>query len=291
MNIFTDLHPPMVAGQFYPSAPSELAATLERALSLAPADAGGRVRALLVPHAGYFFSGDTAGCAYGLLTRISARYERVVVLAPAHSVPFRTIAIGSYRAYQTPLGEIPVDQDICRQLADASPLFSLRQDAHRREHALEVQLPFLQTALADTALVPLVCGQVESHRLQPAAQVLADHLWHPSNLWVISSDFTHYGSAFGYLPFAEDIPENLRQLDLGAVDMIKEKNPRGFIEYLDRTEATICGSVPISLLLFALKTVGADNIEPKLLDYTRSGDRTGDYHHCVSYVSMSFVEP
>ncbi len=280
---------PAVAGQFYPSAPAALAAEVEDCLAAADSAPGqSRIRALIVPHAGYRYSGRTAGKTFGRLSRADRQYRRALVLAPSHRVACSRLALGPYRAYRTPLGDLPVDLEAGGRLTQCDPLFVWREDAHRLEHSLEVQLPFLQTRLPESLLLPIVCGQLDRESMARAAAVLVDQLWQPETLWVISSDFTHYGAQFGYLPFNRDIPRNLEALDMQAVERIAGLDAEGFLDFRERTGATICGSVPIAILLYALRQV-APGLRGELADYATSGQATGDYCHCVSYVGMTFA--
>lgn len=289
MNNFTETRHPAVAGQFYPGSSERLRQALNEYLSLSNEGIEGSPRALIVPHAGYQFSGPTAGKAYACLRQLSS-IERVIVLAPSHRVPFNGISVGSFAAYKTPLGRIEVDTAACAQLLNASSVFQPFQEAQEGEHALEVQLPFLQSAVSNFRLVPLVCGQLHSSAMGEAASVLASiFAAGEDTLWIISSDFTHYGASFGYVPFTENIPERIEELDKGAIEHIRNFDYQGFDEYLERTGATVCGAVPISLFLRTVET--ADwRLHCELADYSTSGRLTHDYSHTVSYASIIFIE-
>lgn len=274
-----------VASQFYPGDANRLLAEVERYTGGKPPVLPAAVRALIVPHAGYPYSGATAGQAYALL-RGRADIARVVVVAPSHRVAFRGLSLGNYGALCTPLGELPVDTAACAALAEAHPLLSCRTDAHVSEHALEVQLPFLQVVLPQRpAVVPLVCGELTPAELRELARALAPVLWNPHTLWVISSDFTHFGEAFGYVPFTRDVPRRLEELDTGAIDLIRRFDLDGFSDYIERTGATICGSTPIGLLL-ALIEPERERLAARLLAYTTSGSLTHDWEHSVSYAAL-----
>jgi AmmeMemoRadiSam system protein B/AmmeMemoRadiSam system protein A len=316
---FKQVRRPAVAGAFYTGDPARLAAQVRKFLGdggASPAAADAAVRALIVPHAGYEYSGAVAGKAYALLRspQAQARIRRVVVAAPTHCIPFRGVSLGNYGAFATPLGEMPVDAEACRALAGAHPLISTRADAHSREHALEVQLPFLQTVLPQAKLVPLVCGELSAADARTLAPLLRKTLWNTETLWVISSDFTHFGASFGYVPFTRDVPQRLSELDHGAVERICAGDLDGFAEYLERTGATICGAHPISLLLAVIENAGRkngkteearDDRTPQATDhgpqttdhfvirevaYTTSGQLTGDWEHTVSYAAIAVEE-
>ena len=278
---------PAVAGQFYPAAPEQLQALLGDCIPDAPdKKPEGSVRALIVPHAGYQYSGRTAGEGYALL-RERPEIERALVLAPSHRIPFSGVSVGGYKSFGTPLGDIPVDSAACAELRDANPLFSARSDAHQFEHSLEVHLPFLQTVLGDGfRLIPAVCGQMSEEEEGSVAHTLAQFLWRPDTVWIVSSDFTHYGPSFGYTPFRDSVPKRLSELDHGAVEQIGHLDPAEFRRYIQDTGATICGSTPIAILLQALQEVD-EELSCTLLKYTTSGELTGDYSHSVSYASLA----
>ncbi len=282
---FSGTRPAAVAGQFYTRDAAELRSQLAKFTGVKPPELPGRPHALIVPHAGYPYSGVTAGQAYAELKGATG-FRRVVVLAPSHRVGFRGVSVGTFAQFATPLGEMPVDTEMCAKLAAASLLISTRADAHRGEHALEVQLPFLQTVAPDLKLVPVVCGQLSAEEVRSLAAVLRELLWNEETLWIVSSDFTHFGADFGYMPFTEDVPRRIRELDEGAIRCITKLDAGGFMEYIGRTGATICGAGPIFLLLATLEPV-AGTVQATPLAYTTSGDLTQDWAHTVSYAAIA----
>ena len=281
---------PAVAGQFYEGDKSSLEMDLERLFAKC-ADMSGdfpetRVRALISPHAGYVYSGQTAAKVFSL---IEGNYKRAIVIAPSHRVSFSGLAVADYSAYRTPLGDVKVDTEVCSSLFDTPAVTDLKP-AHEYEHALEVQLPFLQKVQPGLSIVPLICGQLDENTVKSAAEALLPY-WNHETLWVISSDFTHYGYPFSYVPFDSNIPENLRKLDLGAVDRITKLDCKSFSDYVDDTGATICGRNPIKLLLKTIELSKPDDkVISQLVDYTTSGELTGDFSHCVSYVGIAFFD-
>ena len=288
---FTETRPPAAAGQFYPAVPGRLAATVEACLRTSQADRpppGERVRALIAPHAGYAHSGGTAGRAYAWVCD-GAEWRRALVLAPAHEGGFRGVAAAGYASFETPLGRVPVDADACRALLAASPRFLLHTVAHAREHSREVQLPFLQVVLPAFALVPLICGEVSRAELREAAEALRRTLWRDDTLWVVSADFTRYGRAFGYTPFQGDTAGDIERLDRGAIRLIEAGDTDGFLDYVARTGAPICGATPIALLLAALEAV-TPPCTVRLLAYTTSGRLSHDPAHSVSYAAMAVTQ-
>jgi AmmeMemoRadiSam system protein B len=176
-----------VAGSFYPADPGELQSMVHRMLDAVAPRAGPPPKALIVPHAGYVYSGAVAAAAYARLRPYQAQYRRVVLLGPGHCVAFRGLAASSADAFRTPLGDVPVDHAALGALP--GDVVSVIDAAHRPEHSLEVQLPFLQSVLADFELLPLLVGDAR------AAEVAAmiDRLWGgPETLLVVSSDLSHY---------------------------------------------------------------------------------------------------
>lgn len=282
---------PAVAGQFYDSDPRTLRKQITNYVVQARHGVSfsdtRHVRAVIAPHAGYVYSGSTA-------TKTLARagkggYERVVVVAPSHRVGFRGLALSGYGAFQTPLGEFPVDTEALAKMEKAGgSLIRTRDDAHESEHALEVELPILWEFFPKIKLAPIICGHIDMNDAVKLADAMR-FLWEPKTLWVISSDFTHYGAAFGYVPFKSDIKENLRKLDLGAADYIMDFDADGFSNYVDQTGATICGANPIRILL-SIMSAEKDSLDSELIDYTTSGELTGDFSHCVSYAGIAFYD-
>ena len=275
---------PSVAGQFYPGDAKTLATTIERQLAAAPTTPAlpGPVRAMICPHAGYAYSGPTAAANYKRLQ--PGQVSRVVVMAPAHFALLRGASVGDFSAFRTPLGDVPVDTaaaaDLCR-----CKLVSDRPEAHTREHSLEVQLPFLQKALGQFSLVPLVVGEMTADERDTLAGALMS-LWDEHTLMVVSSDFCHYGSPFDFEPFGSTDREHIAQLDREGIDRILAVDPEGFDDYMERTHNTICGRVPIGVLL---RLARLRQTPPAVLAaYALSGDMENDYEHSVSYAAIAF---
>jgi AmmeMemoRadiSam system protein B/AmmeMemoRadiSam system protein A len=278
------VRPPAVAGQFYPGDAKALRATVEACLADAPAaEFKGRLLALIAPHAGYEFSGKVAGWSFKRLRK--GQFQRVIVLGPSHYGGFRGFSILDAGAFATPLGEVPLDRPACAKLS-AHELYVRADDAQAREHSIEAELPFLQAALGDFQLVPIMVGYLAPGDAEKIAAALREYLT-PSTLVVISSDFTHYGRSYGYVPFTEDVEQNLRKLDMGAVDLILAKNYEGYVKYMLNPAPTICGRFPIEVLLKLLPA----EAEGRLLKYDTSGHVTGDWSLSVSYVSAIFTVP
>jgi MEMO1 family protein len=182
------IRPPAVAGAFYPADPARLRAQVTELMAAVPAGGGMPPKALIAPHAGYVYSGPVAAAAFAGLRGREARIRRVVVIGPAHYVAIRGIASTTAHAFETPLGRVPVDCDALAMIAGL-PGVSINDVAHAPEHALEVELPFLQAVLGSFVVIPLLVGAAAP---QDVAQVL-DQLWGEADtLIVVSSDLSHY---------------------------------------------------------------------------------------------------
>lgn len=273
-----------VAGQFYPDHPGELRDRLDQMLLAGEGPAPGLpVIGFVAPHAGYAYSGETAGMAFAAVAGRS--FRRVIILAPSHGCAFNGVSAAPFQAYRTPLGELTVDAEAAERLAADSGLFCRLPEAHLDEHAVEVQLPFIQHCLPACPILPLVCGRLDLAAVRAAA-VAIDGLWREDSLLVVSSDFTHYGDRFGYLPFpVQDAPKRLQELDEGAIQPIVAGDTEGFLRYVSRTGATICGRTPIAIML-AMSELAGRTVEMSLRHYTTSAAVVGDYRNSVSYAAI-----
>ena len=271
-----------LAGSWYPADPVTLAEEIDGYLDRAGGSAEPSTIGLLLPHAGYRYSGAVA--AHAVVAVRGRTFDRVIVLGPSHHVamPGR-ISLPDVDAVETPLGRIETDRKVMERLW-THPRFASVPEAHLEEHAVQIELPFLQRALSGSfALVPAVCGALDRAGVREAAEALKP-FFDDRTLLVVSSDFTHYGRAFGYVPFRDAVSEKLRELDLGAFAFVEAKDARGFLDCVDRTGATICGRVPIAIALEALP----EDACVRLAAYGRSAESTGDWSHCVSYVAATF---
>lgn len=258
-----------VAGSFYPADPGELHSAVHRLLDAAPAPAGPAPRALIVPHAGYVYSGAVAAAAYARLQPYRARYRRVVLLGPCHGVAVRGLAASSAGAFRTPLGDVPVQR--CANEILRHPAVSIIDAAHRAEHSLEVQLPFLQAVLASFELLPLVVGDADP---EDVAAVI-DVLWSdPETLVVVSSDLSHYL-----------VYEEARRQDRGTCRAIERLDP------VKIGHQQACGATPLRGLLIAARRRALHCVTLDLRNSgDTSGDTSGDRAGVVGYGSWMFVE-
>lgn len=255
---------PAVAGVFYPADPQELRNMLVNFLKKPPVS-DVIPKALIVPHAGYIYSGAIAATAYNLIKTLRSKIERVVLMGPSHRVAFSGVALSSATWFITPLGKISLTPDIHQQLAGLSQITLLDQ-AHAQEHSLEVQLPFLQEVLGEFLLIPLVVGDAPPALV---AQVL-ERVWGGAEtLIVISSDLSHY----------QDY-DTARQLDTATSQAIEKLMPDA-IKY-DHA----CGRNPINGLLTLARRLG---MKARTLDLRNSGDTAGSCDRVVGYGAYTFT--
>jgi AmmeMemoRadiSam system protein B len=276
------VRPAVLAGAWYPADPAGLARLVDGFLAGAdPAAApAGRPRLGLAPHAGYAWSGPVAGKLFGLLRGSGAR--RLVILAPSHRARLDRPTLSGATAFATPLGEVPVDVAAVARLA-AGGAFAIDDRAHRDEHAIEIQLPLVQRCWPDgcPAIVPVLVPRLDDRRRAAAAAALAAEL-DDGTLLLVSTDLTHYGADYGYLPFTADIPAAIERLDAGALLRVLAGDGPGLLEYGRATGITMCGLEAAALALACGVPPGH---QAALLDYARSGDRDGDYTRSVSYAA------
>ncbi len=275
---------PAVAGRFYPDAETELSKKINKYLDKALIESlPGKPVAIISPHAGYQYSGAVA--AYGYKAIKNHGYKRVIVLAPSHYSRYRGASILDVEAYKTPLGLVKLNQGICNNLTNNPPFFGTFKNAHKREHSLETQLPFLQTVLGnDFELIPVLISRLNNEEFDFIADKLRP-LIDEDTLIVVSSDFTHYGYGYDYVPFRKDVEANLRKLDYGAFERILALDFNGFFQYKRATGITTCGFMPIALLMKLLPS----DAQGKILQYDTSGNILGNFDSSVSYASIVFT--
>ncbi len=276
------------AGSFYESDPQALRNNIRALMSGSKRSGGKFVQAMIVPHAGYMYSGRIAARTFARAS--DTAYSRILLIAPSHRSAFSGLAYSTFEEYETPIGSLKVDKDALSELVSSgNPWISKLNLAHKEEHSLEVELPFLIQLFPNSKLLPFVCGRLDESICKTISQSLSQYLAQDT-LWVLSSDFTHYGASFGYVPFTSNLPERIKDLDMGAVGRILQLDYEGFSDYIEKTGATICGVNPIKLLLMSMRLAGTPHrqIAPELVEYSNSGEMTGDFHHCVGYAGIVF---
>lgn len=250
---------PAVAGMFYSSDKQSLKADIQQYLQQAKTEHNIIPKAIIVPHAGYIYSGSVAASAYKYIVPLKDKINRVVLLGPSHRVAFTGLAVPESDVFNTPLGDIPIDQKGVQSVLELSQV-SISEQAHREEHSLEVQLPFLQEILGDFSLVPLVVGDAERHEV---AEVI-EKLWGDEHtLIIISTDLSHFHE------YKE--AQTIDKATSDAIINLKSEH----IQYEDA-----CGRNGLKGML----TVAEEkNLSIDLLDLRNSGDTAGDKSRVVGY--------
>jgi AmmeMemoRadiSam system protein B len=261
---------PAVAGQFYPGS----AETLTRALRSYTSVQGEKLTALgcIVPHAGYMYSGHVAGAVYARL-ELPSRY---IILCPNHTGCGQPLAIMSEGFWLTPLGEVPVDEQLSQQLKSEMPELTDDVDSQRTEHALEVQLPFLQMLKRNFSFVPITVGTSRFDTLAALGQAMARVISNQKErvMIIASSDMNHYES-----------DSTTRIKDRKAIDRVLALDPAGLYNVVTKEHITMCGYGPAVAMLTASTSLGAKAAE--LIRYATSGDVSGDRDAVVGYAGIA----
>jgi AmmeMemoRadiSam system protein B len=248
---------PAVAGLFYPDDPYELRAVIQRYLDAAPASTA-RPKAIIVPHAGYVYSGRVAAIAYRKLVGLDPPVNRVVLAGPSHRIPVPGIAVPEVVAFETPLGRVPLDLDFIGKLSGLPHVYSSNLP-HRMEHSLEVQLPFLQMTLGEFSIVPLAIGDAAPGIVADVLQACWDG---PETLIVVSTDLSHYRDY-----------DSAREMDATTAQAI-----------LDRTDTLgdeqACGCRVLNGLM---RLARRHDLKVEALALRNSGDTSGDRSRVVGY--------
>jgi AmmeMemoRadiSam system protein B len=262
-----DVRPAAVAGRFYPNNPAELRRMVEGFLREVKPAAGPAPKAVIAPHAGYVYSGPVAASAYAQLTPARDTTKRIILLGPSHYAAFDGLAATSAVAFSTPLGTVPVDTAVVRDLCSRLPQVSVRDDAHADEHALEVQLPFLQVVLADFKIIPLLVGEASDKEVGEVIEAL----WGGDETrFVISSDLSHYHDY-----------ATAQQTDAETARIIES------LDWKKLRDDLACGCRPICGLLGAARERG---LKCRNVDLRNSGDIAGTRDRVVGYGAFVFTQ-
>jgi len=265
MNLQTDIRQPAVAGSFYPGSSAALDSAIQGYLNNCDVKATGKQPlALIVPHAGYIYSAPIAASAYIQLIPFAEQISRVVLLGPSHQIPLIGIASSSLKAFDTPLGAVPLDRETIEQL-NHLPFVQSYDEAHRYEHSLEVQLPFLQKILPEFTLVPLVIGQTDDQQVSDLIESLQ---LDQHTLVIISSDLSHY------LDY-----DSAKACDLSTCRAIEELKPQN-IHY-----EQACGRSGVAGMLLSAEK---HQLHVQTLDLRNSGDTAGTKDRVVGYGAWAF---
>ncbi len=253
-----------MAGLFYPSGHEQLIQTVDSLLRQKVSTDAPPPKALIAPHAGYIYSGETAAMAFASLRPAASSIRRVVILGPSHYVPFHGLAVSSAELFLTPLGTVEVDTQAVERIAHL-PQVVVSDDAHEREHSLEVELPFLQRVLDEFQVVPIAVGDASAGEV---AEVLEAIWGGPETLIVVSSDLSHYHDY-----------DTAQRLDQATSESILALGPAPIDDHL------ACGSRCINGLLEMARRKG---LKSELLDLRNSGDGPGDRSRVVGYGAYGF---
>lgn len=261
--------PAAVAGQFYPKEPDALRSDVKSRIE----ENGDALRCLGIvsPHAGFKYSGNVAGAVYSRL----AVPETVILLGPNHTGLGAGIALSPHAAWATPLGTVPVDKEFTEVFREVFPWAEESEEAHRREHSLETQLPFLQCVRPDVRIVPIVMKRMRAQDCRVLGLALAKAIRNSGKdvLIVASSDMTHFESQ-----------ESAAEKDRMAIERIKALDPEGLDDVVRGYNISMCGVNPTTAMLVAAGELGAE--EGRLVRYSNSGKVTGDYSHVVAYAGL-----
>lgn len=275
----TDIRPPAVAGSWYSASAERLGREVDGYVAAAKIAGVPQPRAIVVPHAGLRYSGPVAGFAYHAIQE--ARYSSVVLVGPSHFAGFDGVSIWPRGAWQTPFGPVPVDEELARTIAAASPDVVENREAHSREHSLEMQLPFVARLLPGIPIVPMVMGYQSRDTAFNLGNALALGLaqrrggsFDSPPLIVASTDLSHFEDA--------GVAE---KMDKVVLDRVAELDPEGLMDVLEREHRHACGGGPVVSVLHAARQLGARHA--RVLKYGDSGDVSGDKSSVVGYMAAA----
>lgn len=267
----TDVRPSPIAGRWYPGSREQLAHTIDAFLdAAATTPIPGEILGVLAPHAGHRYSGQVAAYAFKLLRGLEV--DRVALVGPSHHPYAAPIVTTGHDAYETPLGRVPVDREALNVLIPQMDIQPVRRD---QEHALEIELPFLQRVLGEFSLIPLALIDQSLAMAEALGYALADVLRGHRAVLVASSDLSHF------------YPQQVaHQLDQTVLDAVAAYDPAGVIRAEQQGQGFACGRGAIASVMIAAQALGADTAQ--VLDYATSGDVTRDYSQVVGYGAAVF---
>jgi AmmeMemoRadiSam system protein B len=265
------LRSPAVAGQFYPGTEASLVKTLNTLIPDIQPGKRKEALAVICPHAGYIYSGGVAGETIG---RVKVP-ENVVILGPNHTGHGAPVALMGQGAWDMPMGEVPVNRELAAEIAKNSQQIEIDDLAHRFEHSLEVQVPFLQYMQKNLTIAPIVVSHVSYQTCVSVGQGIAGAIkkFGKPVLLVASTDMTHYESR-----------RSASAKDSLALERIKDLDPEGLYNTVVGNRISMCGIMPTTVTLIAALALGAKKAE--LIRYTDSGERSGDTSHVVGYAGL-----
>jgi MEMO1 family protein len=265
-----------IAGSWYPGNPSVLRRDIENYFDLVPElKLKGEVVGLIAPHAGYIYSGKIAANAYKLVRE--EKYDAAIVIGPSHRVAFHGVSIFSSGGFETPLGIVPVAEDLAEKIKKSNSMIADIQQAHSQEHSVEIQLPFLQVALGDFSFLPLVMGDQDANTCHELAAAIYDATHGKKILIVGSSDLSHF---YDY--------NTAKKIDAVALEYLKNGDASGLLRSLENGEVEACGGGPMAVVMLVAHMMNADKAH--LVKYANSGDVTGDKNSVVGYAAAVYCK-
>lgn len=264
---------PFVSGQFYPDEPHVLEHQIKNFLSRASTKSNPDVHALIVPHAGYDYSGQIAAEAYKMIE--GRTFDSVVIIAFLHHLFLRGVWVDDVDAYETPLGSVSVDRELVHKIKGFHPLLAHAFAGRLEEHSLEVQIPFLQTVLPGLKIVPVYIGMQDRGTAKALAEGLAEGIKEKNVLVVATTDLSHF------YPYQIAVAK-----DQKVISLFESGNVEAIYEAYQKEEAEACGMGPVLTLLSLAKKMNWRG--PSLIRYANSGDVTGERGSVVGYAAMAF---
>jgi AmmeMemoRadiSam system protein B len=271
-----DIRKSVIAGTWYPGNPCILRSDIEKFFHNVPVEkVEGKITGLIAPHAGYVYSGQVAAFAYKIIR--GETFDAVILLGPSHRTFFHGVSVYDRGGYETPLGIVPVDVSLAKDIMAQSKIISYIPAAHSQEHSLEIQIPFLQVALREFRFVPLVLGEQDRQTCETLAESIVRAVGDRRVLIVGSSDLSHFHSY-----------EKAVKLDSVVLRHIEKMDAGGLLKDLEENVSEACGGGPTAVTMMISKILGADRA--KILKYANSGDVTGDKGSVVGYASAVFYK-
>lgn len=285
------------AGSWYSSEKESLRKELQKNLSEVEKfnlEKGSKLKGVIVPHAGYRFSGPTAAWSYENINKNKTNIKRVFILGPSHHNPFEGAGLTKADFLETPFGNLKVNREITNDLVKEKHFHELALNIDEREHSLELQFPYLWLVFEKQAVefIPIMIGRNDRNKIKDIANSLSQYYLDEENLFVISSDFCHWGMRFGFMYHEKEkfknIYESIEYLDKKGIELIESQNCENFMDYLLEYKNTICGRMPISVFLSIIELGNKSKLKTKftLVKYAQSSQVTDKTDSSVSYAAM-----
>lgn len=271
-----DIREPVFAGTWYPGNPAALRELITNYLDRATVPSQpGELKAVIVPHAGYVYSGQVAAYAYRLVQQ--GVFTRVVMIGPSHRMAFAGASVNMQAGYRTPLGIVPVDRQFARKLLEQSNILHWFPKAHAEEHSLEIQLPFLQTVVPELRIVPIIMGDQNYKTCLSLAETVATVIGEGNGTLILAStDLSHFHE------YSQAVA-----LDTAFIRHVQSFDPAGLARALATGECEACGGGPTVTAMLVARKLGADRSH--VLHYANSGDVTGNHQRVVGYLSAALT--